>query len=176
MATRTKRKNDTPLLIGTKKHRTTCSEPSTLERQPNISPFYNGKTTNCKTLKTLHSCASTYTSTTHWIPGKPNQFMIDRQYTPVIYFWNVPDTSTYSMVYWAMNQQEDVTASNQDTDIPYRWSDTLCAGLSAKLAMKYAPDKFQILNEMYERSFGFAASSDNDGVSLKIQPTALNLT
>jgi len=108
--------------------------------------------------------------------GKPNQFMIDRQYTPVIYFWNVPDTSTYSMVYWAMNQQEDVTASNQDTDIPYRWSDTLCAGLSAKLAMKYAPDKFQILNEMYERSFGFAASSDNDGVSLKIQPTALNLT
>ena len=108
--------------------------------------------------------------------GKPNQFMIDRQYTPVIYFWNVPDTSTYSMVYWAMNQQEDVTASNQDTDIPYRWSDTLCAGLSAKLAMKYAPDKVQILNEMYERSFGFAASSDNDGVSLKIQPTALNLT
>ena len=101
--------------------------------------------------------------------GKPNQFMIDRQYTPVIYFWNVPDTSTYSMVYWAMNQQEDVTASNQDTDIPYRWSDTLCAGLSAKLAI-------QILNEMYERSFGFAASSDNDGVSLKIQPTALNLT
>ena len=75
MATRTKRKNDTPLLIGTKKHRTTCSEPSTLERQPNISPFYNGKTTNCKTLKTLHSCASTYTSTTHWIPGKPNQFI-----------------------------------------------------------------------------------------------------
>ena len=108
--------------------------------------------------------------------GKPNQFMIDRQYTPVIYFWNVPDTSTYSMVYWAMNQQEDVTASNQDTDIPYRWSDTLCAGLSAKLAMKYAPDRFQILNEMYERSFSFAASSDNDGVSLKIQPTALNLT
>ena len=107
--------------------------------------------------------------------GKPNQFMIDRQYTPVIYFWNVPDTSTY-LVYWGMNQQEDVTASNQDTDIPYRWSDTLCAGLSAKLAMKYAPDKFQILNEMYERSFGFAASSDNDGVSLKIQPTALNLT
>ena len=45
----------------------------------------------------------------------------------------------------------------------------------AKLAIKYAPDKFQLLNEMYERSFSFAASSDNDGVSLRIQPTALNL-
>jgi len=78
-------------------------------------------------------------------------------------------------VYWAMNQQEDITASNQDTDIPYRWSDTLCAGLASKLAIKYAPDKFEILNEMYERSFSFAASSDNDGVSLRIQPTALNI-
>ena len=47
--------------------------------------------------------------------------------------------------------------------------------LAAKLAIKYAPDRFQLLNELYERSFNFAASSDNDGVSLRIQPTALNL-
>jgi hypothetical protein len=108
--------------------------------------------------------------------GKPSQYMIDRQYTPVVYFWAVPNTSTYSMVYWAMNQLEDVTLSNQDADVPYRWSDTICAGLASKLAMKYAPEKFQLLNEMYERSFNFAASSDNDGVSLRVQPTALNMT
>jgi len=108
--------------------------------------------------------------------GKPSQYMIDRQYTPVIYFWSVPNTSTYSLVYWAMNQLEDVTLSNQDADVPYRWSDTICAGLASKLAMKYAPEKFQLLNEMYERSFNFAASSDNDGVSLRVQPTALNMT
>ena len=107
--------------------------------------------------------------------GKPSQYMIDRQYTPEIYLWSVPNTSTLSLIYWAMNQQEDVTSSNQDTDIPYRWSDTICAGLSSKLAVKYAPDKFQLLNEMYERSFSFAASSDNDGVSLRVQPTALNM-
>lgn len=108
--------------------------------------------------------------------GKPSQYMIDRQYTPVIYFWSVPNTSTYTLVYWAMNQLEDVTLSNQDADVPYRWSDTICAGLASKLAMKYAPEKFQLLNEMYERSFNFAASSDNDGVSLRVQPTALNMT
>jgi len=106
--------------------------------------------------------------------GKPSQYMIDKQYTPVIYFWLVPD-KTYTMNYWVVNQQEDITASNQDTDIPYRWTDTICAGLSAKLAIKYAPDRFQILNEVYERSFDFAASTDNDGVSLRVQPTALNL-
>ncbi len=107
--------------------------------------------------------------------GKPSQYMIDRQYTPVIYLWSVPNVSTLSLNYWAMNQQEDITASSQDTDIPYRWSDTICAGLSSKLAMKYAPEKFQMLNEMYERAFSFAASSDNDGVSLRVQPTALNI-
>ena len=108
--------------------------------------------------------------------GKPSQFMVDKQYTPVVYFWNVPDNSTYSMVYWAVNQLDDVTASNQDTDVPYRWSDCISAGLAAKLAIKYAPDRFQLLNELYERAFNFAASTDNDGVSLRIIPTALNLT
>jgi len=106
--------------------------------------------------------------------GKQSQYMIDRQYTPVIYFWNVPD-KTYTLNYWAMNQLDDVTASNQDADVPYRWSDCICAGLASKLSMKYAPEKFQLLNEMYERSFNHASSSDNDGVSLRIQPTVLNL-
>ena len=106
--------------------------------------------------------------------GKPSQYMIDRQYTPVIYFWNVPD-KTYTLNYWAMNQLDDVTASNQDADVPYRWSDCICAGLASKLSMKYAPEKFQLLNEMYERTFNHASSSDNDGVSLRIQPTVLNL-
>ena len=101
--------------------------------------------------------------------------MIDKQYTPTVYLWQVPSSSSYSMVYWAVNQLDDVTLSNQDTDVPYRWSDCICAGLSAKLALKFAPEKFQMLNEMYERAFNFAASSDNDGVSLRVQPTALNL-
>ena len=106
--------------------------------------------------------------------GKPSQYMLDRQYTPVIYFWNVPDKA-YTLNYWVMNQIEDITESNEDTDVPYRWTDTICAGLASKLAIKYQPEKFQLLNEMYERSFSFAASSDNDGVSLRVQPTALNL-
>ena len=106
--------------------------------------------------------------------GKPNQYMIDKQYTPQIYFWQVPDKS-YDMVYWAVNQLDDVTASNQDADIPYRWTDCICAGLAAKLALKYATDKYQLLNEAYERSFNFASASDNDGVNLRVQPTVLNL-
>ena len=80
------------------------------------------------------------------------------------------------MLYWSINQLEDVTESNQDADIPYRWSDCICAGLSSKLAMKYQPEKFDMLNQVYERAFEFAASTDNDGVSMRVRPTGLNLS
>ena len=75
----------------------------------------------------------------------------------------------------ALIDNKGITSSNEDTVVPYSWTDTICAGLASKLAIKYQPEKFQLLNEMYERSFSFAASSDNDGVSLRVQPTALNL-
>lgn len=108
--------------------------------------------------------------------GKPSQYMLDKQYDPILYLWQIPDRTTYSIVYWAIRQLQDVTASNQDADIPYRWSECICAGLASKISLKYATDRFSILNEMYERSFDFAAASDNDGVSLRVQPTALNLS
>jgi hypothetical protein len=107
--------------------------------------------------------------------GKPSQYMLDKQYTPVLYMWQVPDSNSYSLVYWSINQLEDVTASNQDADVPYRWSDCICAGLAAKLAMKVAPERLTMLNEMYERAFEYAASSDNDGVTLRVRPTGMNL-
>ena len=107
--------------------------------------------------------------------AKPSQYMLDKQYTPVLYVWQVPDSNDYSLVYWSINQLEDVTASNEDADIPYRWSDCICAGLASKLALKYMPDKFNLLNQVYERAFEFAASTDNDGVTLRVRPTGLNL-
>jgi hypothetical protein len=107
--------------------------------------------------------------------GRPSQYMINKQYTPTLYVWQVPDSNNYSLVYWSINQLEDITASNQDADIPYRWNDCICAGLASKLALKYMPDKFNLLNQVYERAFEFAASTDNDGVTLRVRPTGLNL-
>jgi len=46
------------------------------------------------------------------------------------------------MVYWAIRQLEDVTASNQDADIPYRWNECICAGLASKMSLKFANEKF----------------------------------
>ena len=107
--------------------------------------------------------------------GKPSQYMLDKQYTPVMYVWQVPDSNAYSLVYWSINQIEDIDASNQDADVPYRWSDCICAGLASKLAMKFAPDRYQLLDQVYERSFELAAATDNDGVTLRLRPTGMSL-
>lgn len=113
--------------------------------------------------------------------GKPNQYMIDRGRQTgsnniyKIYVWQTPDIGTYKLNYWAMTQLDDVTLSNQDADIPYTWSECICAGLASKLSVKFAPDKFPLLNGLYNEAFSFASANDNDGVSLKLQPTGLNL-
>ena len=113
--------------------------------------------------------------------GKPSQYMLDKglqagsNNISKIYVWQTPDIGTYVLNYWSLNQLEDITASNQDGDFPYTWSECICAGLASKLSVKYATDRFQLLNELYERAFNFAAASDNDGVSLRVQTTALNL-
>lgn len=107
--------------------------------------------------------------------GRPTQYLLDKQYTPVVYLWQVPDSNDYSLVYWSINQLEDVDASNQDADVPYRWSDCICAGLASKLALKYMPDKFTLMNQVYEQTFSFAAAADNDGVTLRVRPTGMNL-
>ena len=113
--------------------------------------------------------------------GKPNQYMLDKGRQAgsnniyKIYVWQTPDIGTYRLNYWAMTQLDDVTLSNQDADIPYTWSECICAGLASKLAVKFAPDKFPLLNGLYNEAFSFASNNDNDGVSLKLQPTGLNL-
>jgi len=106
--------------------------------------------------------------------GVSSQYMFDRQYTPTISVWQVPDNTTDSIRYYGIFQPEDVTASNQDADIPYRWTDALCAGLAAKLSVKFAPDRSQALQSLYDVSFQFA--SDEEGsANLRIRPTSLNL-
>lgn len=107
--------------------------------------------------------------------GVSSQYMIDRQYTPIMTVWPVPDNATDSIRYYGIFQPEDVTASNQDADIPYRWTDALCAGLAAKLAVKFSPERANNLFQLYERAFQFASDEEGSNVRLRLKPTGMNL-
>ena len=107
--------------------------------------------------------------------GVSSQYMIDRQYTPIMNVWQVPDNANDSIRYYGIFQLEDVTASNQDADIPYRWTDAICAGLAAKLSVKFAPERAPDLIALYERAFQFASDEEGPSVHLRVKPTGLNL-
>tara|TARA_R110000744_G_scaffold134862_1_gene244127 strand:- start:1253 stop:1921 length:669 start_codon:yes stop_codon:yes gene_type:complete len=105
--------------------------------------------------------------------GLPINFFFDRQATPQIYVWPLPENSTDTIVYWRLSRPEAVTLSQQEADVPFRWNDALCAGLASRISMKIqgVPDtRITILAAQAESSFNYAATEEGEKAALKIIP------
>ena len=103
--------------------------------------------------------------------GRPSQYYYNRQSTPEITLWSVPDNSTDTLVYYYVKRIEDVDTLANTTDAPFRFLPCIVAGLAYYLAMKKAPDRIQLLKAVYEEEFQRAADEDEDRVPLKLQPS-----
>ena len=129
---------------------------------------------NNDTILTRLSMTDYHAQATKTTEGKPNQYFFDRQYTPQIYLWPVPENSTDTIIYWSLAQIEDITAGFEDADIPYRWTEAMCSGLAAKLSLKLpgVPEtRIGMLVSQAETSFGFAADEEGEKAALRIIPT-----
>ena len=85
--------------------------------------------------------------------------------------WPTPDTvATYTLITNRVTRIDDVTASNQDPDVPSRFMPCMVSGLAYYLAMKKNPDKAPMLKQQYEQDFKFAADEDGTKVSLHLVP------
>jgi hypothetical protein len=108
--------------------------------------------------------------------GRPTQFYVNRQITPTITIWPVPENSTDSLIYYRIKRIQDADASVDTADIPFRFLPCLVAGLAYQIAMKKSPQRVQILKMAYEEEFERAASQDIDhGVPLRLVPTYQSL-
>ena len=100
------------------------------------------------------------------VQGRPLQIYVNRQISPTLTVWPVPDSSTtYTLVYWYLRRIQDTGASAANTaDIPYRFLPALIAGLAYYIALKNpeAADRIQMLKGFYEEQFQLAASEDRD--------------
>jgi hypothetical protein len=104
--------------------------------------------------------------------GRPSQFYVDRQITPIIRLWPTPDSSTdYILVYDRLRRIEDVDAMTNTANVPFRFFPCLTAGLAYYLSLKKAPERVQLLKELYEEEFERAASEDRDRASLSLVPS-----
>lgn len=102
--------------------------------------------------------------------GRPSQFFLDRQLTPNLKVWPVPDNSTDVLYYDALTRMDDADAFTNTLDLPFRLYPCLAAGLAYYIAMKRAPQRVQLLKAVYEEELARAFEEDRDRASFTVQP------
>jgi len=104
--------------------------------------------------------------------GKPNQFLMDKQITPTITVWPVPDkSSTYEVYVNVLTRMDDADTGTNTMQVPFRFYPCLAAGLAYYMALKRAPEKVQLLKALYEEEFQRAMSQDEERASFRIAPS-----
>jgi hypothetical protein len=101
--------------------------------------------------------------------GRPVQYVVDRQITPVLYLWPTPDQN-YNLIVDRLVRMDDAGAGANTLQVPFRFYPCLAAGLAYYIAMKKAPDRVQLLKAVYEEEFDRAMSEDRDRAALSLTP------
>lgn len=102
--------------------------------------------------------------------GRVNQFFLDRQITPNLKLWPVPENSTDVVFYDALTRMDDADIYTNTMEVPFRFYPCLAAGLAYYLALKRAPNRVQMLKAVYEEEFDRAAVEDRDRSSFNVAP------
>ena len=102
--------------------------------------------------------------------GRPNQFFLDRQITPVLKIWPVPDNNTDILKFNRLTRIADADAFTDTMDVPFRFYPCLAAGLAYYLSMKKNPQMMGMLKSIYEEEMIRAMEEDRDRASFKISP------
>tara|TARA_R110000822_G_C15249292_1_gene487157 strand:+ start:249 stop:917 length:669 start_codon:yes stop_codon:yes gene_type:complete len=102
--------------------------------------------------------------------SRPNQFFLDRQVTPSLKLWPVPDNSTDVIFFNALTRMDDADTYINTVDMPFRFYPCLAAGLAYYIAVKRAPQRVQLLKAMYEEEFDRAMTEDRDRSSFNVVP------
>ena len=102
--------------------------------------------------------------------GRVNQFFLDRQITPQLKLWPVPENNTDVVFYDALTRMDDADIYTNTMQMPFRFYPCLAAGLAYYLALKRAPNRVQMLKAVYEEEFERAATEDRDRSSFNVVP------
>jgi len=101
--------------------------------------------------------------------GRPSQYYFERTINPRLYLYPAADTA-YTLKYYALLRMKDSGAYTNNNEIPFRFLPCLTAGLAYYIAMKKAPDRIQLLKQIYEDEFQRAAAQDGERTSLFLSP------
>ena len=102
--------------------------------------------------------------------SRHTQFFLERHITPRVYVYPTPENSTDVISYYALTRMQDAGDYTNNMETVFRFLPCMTAGLAYYLAMKRAPDRIQLLKQVYDEEFDRAAFEDIDSVSSKFLP------
>ena len=103
--------------------------------------------------------------------GQPSQYFVDRQTTPTISLYLAPDATTYTTLkFYTINRIEDAGVYTNQADVAYRFLPCMCSGLAYYLSVKRAPERIQVLKQLYEDELLRALNEDGQRASVYISP------
>lgn len=104
---------------------------------------------------------------------RPTQYYFERTLTPVVYLWQLPQDATVTLYVYSMLVQMDPGALTNTFDAPQRWADAIAAGLAAKLAVKFTPERLDTLQLLADKAFMAATIEDTEDVPMRVTPDTL---
>lgn len=104
--------------------------------------------------------------------GNPSVYWFNRQITPQITLWLVPDADdTYTLRLQTVRQVQDANLAGGETpDLPYRWLDWFEAETAARLARIWKPELEQARKQDAAEALQIAATQDVENVAMAIVP------
>lgn len=104
------------------------------------------------------------------IQARSSQFWVERILPlPVIHLYATPDQA-YTLIYYRLRQLQDVGAMTETMDAPTLWLEAICAGLAARLAQKWAPDRQVDLGQAAVLAYAKAAGETRERAPFTAQP------
>jgi hypothetical protein len=100
--------------------------------------------------------------------GQPTCFYWDRTIQPTLSVWPCPTSYYKSLFFTCTVMMEDAGDLLNQVQVPARFYEPLVAGLAAKLAVKYAPQKLAMMQELYQSVYAKAQDNDTQKQPLRI--------
>lgn len=104
--------------------------------------------------------------------GFPSGYYFNQILPPTITLWPTPpvNNTQTNILYTNYSYAQDITQMFQTAQIPQRFYDALVAGITARLSMKFATDKLQIMEAKANEAYAIAANTDFENVTLRFEP------
>lgn len=104
------------------------------------------------------------------VQSTPVQYFCDKStYPPTIYLYPVPNSTTISLIFTAVNLPQDIDNPAFLAAVTPWWLEAMAMGLAARLAAKFKPEAAEQLRLEADQAYRESSRADVDNTSCRIR-------